>query len=117
IKNTRVEQLKRALVFPAPRIFLDELLIRKLRLRVFVERLRVGMRRRGVEVEILLFHILAVISLRIAQTKKALFQNRVATIPKRQRKTKSALAVAPAEQAIFAPAIRAATRVVVREII
>src|SRR2546429_3260292 len=108
VENSSVRQLELRLVPAAPAIFLDEPRIGIFRLRIFVERLQVGMRRRRIEVEILLLHVLAMIPLAAGEAEQALFQNRVAPIPEREREAKPALAVGDAEQAVLAPAVSAA---------
>ena len=96
-------------------VLLNQLPVRELGLRILIECLRIGMRRRGIEVEVLLLHILPVIPLRPRQAEQALLQDGVLPVPQRQRKAQPALAVGHAQQAIFTPAIGAATRMVVRE--
>src|SRR5438067_1639449 len=117
IKDSTVDEFKLCCPQTAPPIFLDQTRIRKFRLRVFIERLHVGMRRRRVEVVVELLYVLAVIPFGAGKTEKALLQDRVFAIPKSERKAKPALAIGNAEQPIFAPAVGAAARMVVREII
>src|SRR5439155_14379576 len=93
----------------APAIFLDQPRVRIFRLRILVERLQIGMRRCRIEVEILLLHVLAMIPLAAGEAEQALFQNRVAPIPERERETKPALTVGDAEQPVLAPAVSAAS--------
>src|SRR5206468_4210533 len=62
-------------------------------------------------------HVLAVIALAVGEAEEALLQNRVLAVPQRERKAEPALVVAHAGDSVFAPAIRAAASVVVREII
>ena len=116
VKHARVGQFKLRIVpAPAP-VLLDEPLIGKLGLRIFVERLAVRVRRRRVEVEITFLDVLAVVALRVGQAKQALLQNRIAPIPQRQREAETAFTIAQAEQTVLAPAVGAAAGVVVREI-
>ena len=116
-EHARVHQLELRLLPRPPPILLDQLRVRKLALRILVERLQVGMRRRGIQKEIILLHILAVIPLVRRETEQALLQNRIAPIPQRQSETQPALAIRDPEQPILAPAIRPTARVIVREII
>ena len=117
VKHARVGQFKLRIVPAAAPVLLDEPLIGKLGLRIFVERLAVRVRRRRVEVEITFLDVLAVVALRVGQAKQALLQNRIATIPQRQCEAEAAFAIAQAEQTILAPAVGAAAGVVVREIL
>src|SRR5205814_469365 len=75
------------------------------------------MRRRRVEVVIELLHVLAVIALRAGQTEESLLQNRIFAVPECEREAKPALSIRNTKQAVFAPAIRAAPRVIVRKIV
>ena len=75
------------------------------------------MGRGGIEVEITLFHVLAVIALAVGEAEEALLQNRILAVPQRQRETEPALAVGQAQQPILAPAISAAAGMVVWEIL
>ena len=73
------------------------------------------MRRRRVEVKIVVLDVLAVIALRPAQAKKAFFENRVLTVPEGQGKAQMLLIVREAEDAVVAPAVRAQARLIERE--
>src|SRR5207302_6032113 len=106
-----------SLVLTAAPVLHDEPRVRKLGLRVLVERFAVRKRRRGVEVIIELLDVLAVIAFGPAEAKQALFQDRIDAVPQRRREAQPALAIADAEQAVLAPAIRAAARVIVRDVV
>ena len=117
VEDAGVDQFELRLV-PAPAaVLLDEPGVRELGLRILVERLQVGMRGRGVEVEVALLHVLAVVALRTGEAEEALLEDRVLPVPQRQGEAEPALAVGDAEQAVLAPAIGAAAGVVVREVI
>src|SRR5215510_12608484 len=81
IEDARIEQFILPLIMAPLSTLLDELLIGIGLLRIFIEILHIGMRWRGVEIEIVLLHILAMIGLRRDQAKQPLFQNRIFTIP------------------------------------
>ena len=72
IKGSTVDEFKLSCAQAAPPIFLDQTRIRKFRLRVFVERLHVGMRRRRVEVVVELLYVLTVIALGASETEETL---------------------------------------------
>ena len=74
-------------------IFFDQLCIRKFGLRIFIESFHVRMRRRRIKVEVRLFDVFTVIPFRPGQTKQSFFENRISTVPERQRKTQAALPV------------------------
>jgi hypothetical protein len=56
------------------------------------------------------------IAFRVGETKQALFQNGIALIPEGKCQAQSLFDIAEAANAVFAPAIRAAARVIVRQI-
>jgi hypothetical protein len=62
-------------------------------------------RRSAVEVEVVFLHILAVIALAVGQTKQALFQNRVSTVPQGDRETQLLFVIGDTRQTIFSPAV------------
>src|SRR5207245_4618591 len=111
-KNSRVHQLKLRCISSPASVLRDELAIRKLGLRIFVERFQVGSCRRGIQIEIFLLHILAMVAFRAGQTEKPLFENRITAIPESQRKANPALTISDAEQSVLAPAIRPTTGMV-----
>ena len=89
---------------PAPVRF-DQVLIRKLPLRVFVEVLHVRVRRRRVDVEVVLLDVLAVVSLAVGQPEEAFLEDRVALVPKGERKAEALTVIRDAADPVFAPAI------------
>src|ERR1700736_4234006 len=116
VENSRVEKFKLRFISAATVIFLDQLCVGEFPLWILVKYLQVGMRRRGVEVIVEFLHIFSVIALAISEAEESFFQNQVFAVPKRQRKTKALATVADPRNAILAPAISAAARMVVREI-
>jgi hypothetical protein len=101
----------------AAAVLLDQLFVRELGERVFVERLHVGMRRRAVEVVVQLLHVLAVVALVAREPEEPLLEDGVLAVPQRERQAQPSLAVAEAQQAVLAPAVGAAARVVVRQVL
>src|SRR5215472_13119880 len=91
--------------------------IRKLRLWIFVQALHIGMRRRGVEVVIILFDVFAVIPLIASQAEQALFQDRIPAIPKRKGQTQALVIVGDAGDTILGPAVSARAGMIVWEIV
>src|SRR5262249_10229630 len=91
--------------------------IRERGLGVLVERLQVRARRCRIEIVVELLHVLAVVSLRAGQPEEALLQDRVASVPQRQREAEPALAVGDPQQPVLAPAVGPAARVIVRQIV
>src|SRR5206468_4215344 len=96
---------------------LDQRRIRERRLRILVERLQVRVRRGRVEEVVALLDVLAVIALGTSEAEQPLLQDRIAAVPERQREADARLAIADAEEPVLAPAIRAAARVIVGEVV
>ncbi len=74
------------------------------------------MGRGGIEVEVQFLYVFAVISLEVCEAEEAFFQYGVAAIPEGQREAEPAFPVGDAEDAVLAPAVCAASCVVVREV-
>ena len=74
------------------------------------------MRRRRIEVEVILLHVFAVIALIARQAEQALLQDRIAPVPKRQREAHALVPVADPADAVLAPAVGARARMIVRKI-
>ena len=110
VEDAGVEQLELRLVLAAAAVLLDQPGVGKLALRILVEHLQVGVRRRGVEVVVELLHVLAVVALAVGQAEQALLEDRIAAVPQRQRQAQPLLVVADAGDAVLAPAIGAAAR-------
>src|SRR5690606_4510067 len=105
------------IVLAAAAVALDESRVRERGLRILVERLLPRVRGRPVEREVLLLHVLAVVALGPREPEEPLLQDRVALVPEREREAEASAGIAEAEQAVLAPAIGAAARVVVREVV
>src|SRR6266508_549445 len=74
------------------------------------------MRWRRIEVVIVFLDVFAVVAFVAGETEKALLENGVFAIPKGQREADVLMPVADAADAVFAPAIGAAARVVMGQI-
>jgi hypothetical protein len=72
--------------------------------------------RRGIEVEIALFAILAVISLVASEAEESLLQNGVAFVPKGEREADLLVAVADARESVFIPPVSGGSCVVMRQV-
>ena len=86
-------------------------------LRILVQILHVRVRRRAVEVEVVLFDVLAVIAFAVRETEEAFFQDRIFAIPERERETQKLLVVAEAGQAVLSPSVGAGACLIVREVV
>src|SRR5262245_35352832 len=96
-------------------VFLAERLVWKFRLRVLVNGLEVGVSGRGVDVEVDLFDVFGVITLRIREAEQPFLEVRVLAVPERQCEAQTALTVGNTEQPILTPAVGASQRVLVRK--
>ena len=72
------------------------------------------MRRRAVEVEVVLLDVLAVIAFVAGEAEEALLEDRVAAVPEREGEADVLVAVADAGDAVLVPAVGARAGVVVR---
>src|SRR5262249_31074694 len=79
-------------------------------LRILVDHRGVGMGRRVVGIEPVIFDILAMIALQIGEAKGAFLEDAVLAVPEAQGEADDLIAVAPACQPVLIPAIRAAAR-------
>ena len=117
VEHTGVDQLVFRLLAASRTAGLQQVAIGKGRLRVLVEVFHVGVSRRAVQVEIVLFHIFAVVALAVGQAKQPLLEDRVPAIPQGQGETEELPVVADAAQAILAPTIGPGAGLVVAEIV
>src|SRR5262249_38570354 len=109
-------QLELGLASRAAAILLDQPRVRELVLRVLVERLQIRMRGRRIEVVVELLHVLAVVALVAGEPEEALLQDRVASVPEREREAQPALAGGDPAEPVLPPPVRAAGGVVVRQV-
>ena len=86
-------------------------------MRIFIQCLQVGRGRGRIEVEIALLDVLAVVTLVAGQSEQPLLQNRIASVLQRESEAQAASAVADPQQPILSPAVDAAARMVVREVL
>ena len=105
VKYAGVEQLVLELFPRSSPVGFDQVPVGILPLRVLVEVLHVGVRRRAVEVEVVLLDILAMVRLAVGEPEQALFQDRVALVPQRQRKAQPLLVIAESAEPVLAPPV------------
>src|SRR5215469_770261 len=101
----------------AATVLRDQSGVRKLGLRILVERLLVGVGGSCVKVKVAFLDIFTVVAFAVSQAEQAFLEDRIFAIPQSQSKTQAALSVAPSKQTIFAPPVNPAPRVIVREIL
>ena len=64
----------------------EQIIVGIRRLRILVQILHVGMRRRGVQIEVILFNVLTVVAFAVGQAEEALFKDRVLAVPQASAK-------------------------------
>ena len=116
-EHARVEHFVLGHVRAAAAVFGNEIVVGERGMRVLVQHAHVGMRRRAVDVEVQLLHVLAVVALRIRQPEQPFLENRVEAVPHRERDAPVLVVVAESGNAVFAPAVGATARMIVREIV
>src|SRR5215813_12150627 len=73
--------------------------------------------RRAVEIEVILFNVFAVIALTSGDAKQPLLENGIFSIPQGESKTDHLMAVGDTGNAVFIPAVRFRSRVIMRQIV
>ena len=106
VEHSGIHQLKFAHQFTSIAIFVDQLFVRKRRLRILIQILHVGMRRRRIEIVVDLFHVFAMIPFASGKSEKAFFQDRIVPVPQSHGKTNSLVAVRDSGNTVFIPAVR-----------
>jgi hypothetical protein len=100
-----------------PSAGLDQVIVRKGGLRIFVKVLHIGVRRCAVEVEVILLDILTVIAFAVGQPEQAFLEDRVLAVPQGQREAEPLLIIGNAGQTILHPTIGTRARLIVAEVI
>src|SRR5215472_9946464 len=72
---------------------------------------------RAIEVEIVFLHVLAVIPLAVAQSEQAFLQDRVVTVPQRQREAQQLTIIRNAGEPVLTPAVRTILRRIMGEVV
>jgi hypothetical protein len=117
IEHTGIEHFVFGKRRAAPPVLVDELLIRIGVVRILVQHLHVRMRRRAVEIKVQLLHILAMIALLVREAEEPFLDDRVTPVPQCERHTPVKRVVAESGDAVLAPAIHPAARMIVRKVI
>jgi hypothetical protein len=117
VEDAGVDELELSVELSAAAVFLHQAHVGIFGLRVFVQRAHPRVSRRGVEVVVTLFHVLAVVAFRPGEAEEALLQDRIASVPEGEREAQPSFAVRDSQEAVLSPPIRATARVVVREVV
>ena len=117
IEHARIQQLVLGFVAaPAP-VGVDQVAVRVRRLGVLVEVLHVRVGRRRVEVEVVLLHVLAVVSLAVGQAEQPFLEDGVLAVPQRQREAEQLAVIGDPSEPVLAPAIGPRAGLVVAEVV
>src|SRR5690349_1953821 len=117
VEDAGIDQLILLLPAATGAVHFYELLIRILRMRVLIQEFHVRVRRRGIEVIVILLDVLAVIAFRPAQAEQAFLQNPIASIPEREREAQALVVIADAAEPVLGPAISPHAGMVMREVL
>src|SRR5262249_24496587 len=96
---------------------LDEVAVGEGGLGVLVEVLHVRVRRRAVEVEVVVLDVLAVVALAVGQPEQPLLEDGVLAVPQGQGEAEALPVVGDAGQPVLAPAVGAGAGLVVAEVV
>src|ERR1700723_881748 len=98
-------------------IFSDQQFVGEFSVRIFVQIFQIRTGGRGVEVVVILFDVLAMVAFTIGEAEEALLEDRIFFVPHGQRETNVLMTIAEPRNAVFTPAVRPGSRMVVRQII
>ena len=116
VEDAGVEQLVLELLARALPVDGDQVVVRKLGLRILVQLSLVAVGRDVVDVEVVLLDVLAVVALGVGQAEQPLLEDRVAPVPQRERQAQPLLVVADPGDAVLAPPVGARARLIVGEV-
>src|SRR6478736_2848990 len=117
VKDAGLQEFILKFVPAAALVGADQLPVGIRGLRILVEILQVGMRRRAIEVKIIFLHVLAMIALAVRQPEQAFLQDGIFAVPECERETQPLAIVRNPGQTVFAPPISAGMRLLVAQII
>jgi hypothetical protein len=115
IEDAGVQQFVLHLVPGATTVYRYQVGVGIGRLRVLVEILHVRVGRRAVEIEVILFHVLAMVAFAVGEPEEPFLQDWVLPIPHGQRETEALFVIGNAGETILAPAVGARAGVIVGE--
>jgi hypothetical protein len=98
------------------RVRVDEVRVGIGGLRILVQIFHVRVRRRRVEVEVVLLHVLAVIAFAVRETEETLLEDRILPVPEREPEAQELPVVGDPRKAVFAPTVRARPGLIVAEV-
>ena len=116
VKDARIQKLKLVVLVPPPAVLLHQLTVREGTLRILVQHFQIAVRRRAVQIVVILLHILAVIAFRSGQTEQPLFQYRVIAVPHGHGKAQVLISITNPCQPVLIPTVGSATRLIVGKV-
>src|SRR6516164_10204871 len=116
VEDARVRQLVLELMPRPGPVHRHEVAVRELALRVLVQVALVTMRRKVIDVEVILLDVLTVVAFGVRQAEQALFQDGVPFVPQREGQAQPLLVVADPGQAVLTPPVGAGPRLIMAEI-
>ncbi len=117
VEHTTVDQFELRHLPAAAPVLLHQQRVGKSALGVLVEHLEVSVGGGGIQVVIELLHVLAMVGLAVGEPEQPFLEERVLAVPQRHGEAQVLVLVADTGNTVFAPAISAAARLVVGEII
>src|SRR5262249_691300 len=117
IEDSGIEQLVLEFVAAALLVGLDKVAIGEGSLGILVEILHVRVGRGGVEVEVILLDVVAVVPLAVGQPEQELLENGILAVPEGPREAEELLLVADPPQPVLPPAIGPRAGLVVAEVV
>src|SRR5262249_54378312 len=103
VENSGVEQFEFRLILSTSPVFVDQSCIWEFSLRVLVQVPHVRVRRRAVEIEVVLLDVFSVIAFVPRQSEDALLENRVMLVPESDGEAEKLTAIRNPSDAIFIP--------------
>ena len=107
LEDASVEEFILHVVLRTTAVRLHQVGVRKRLLWVLVEILHVRVRRRAVEIEVILFHILAVVAFAVREAEEPFLQDGILPVPQSEREAQALFVIGNAGDAVLAPAVSA----------
>ena len=117
VEHAGVEQLVLHLVPPPIPVGPHQVVVRVRLVGILVEVLHVRVGRRGVEVEVVLLHVLAVVALAVGQAEEPLLQDGVLAVPQGHAEAEQLPVVRDAREPVLTPPVGPRAGLVVAEVI
>ena len=117
VEHTGVGQLVLGVELTAPSVLADQVVVGKRNLWIEISPAHPRMRRRRVDVPPVFLGVLTVVALRAGQAEDALLEDRVDSVPERERETEELVIVTDPAKTFLAPAKGARPRLIVGDVV